>query len=56
MISTVVNSYDLYDNKCGVVVTYDDDTEVFVPLDEANRHYKEVLAWIDEGNEIGEPE
>lgn len=56
MISTVINSYDLYDNKCGLVVTYNDDTESFVPLDEGNRHYKEVLQWVADGNEIGEPE
>ena len=26
--------------------------EMFVPLDTRNRHYKAILAWVEEGNEI----
>ena len=29
-----------------------DDVEMFVPLDPNNRHYKAILAWVEEGNEI----
>ena len=58
MIDTVTNTYDMTDTSkvVSLKVVYQDGTESFVPLDEANRHYKEVLAWVDEGNEIGEPE
>lgn len=58
MINTVTNIYDMTDTSSVVslLVVYEDGTKSFVPLDEANRHYKEVLAWVAEGNEIGEPE
>ena len=29
-----------------------DGQELFVPIDEGNRHYKAILAWVEEGNEI----
>ena len=29
-----------------------DDVEMFVPLDPNNRHYKAILAWVEEGNTI----
>ncbi len=29
-----------------------DGQELFVPKDEGNRHYKAILAWVEEGNEI----
>jgi len=29
-----------------------DEVEMFVPLDPNNRHYKAILAWVEEGNEI----
>ena len=58
MISTVTNTYDMTDaNKvASLKVVYQDGTESFVPLDEGNRHYKEVLQWVADGNTIGEPE
>ena len=31
-----------------------DDTEMFVPLDPANRHYQEIQEWVKEGNKIEE--
>lgn len=31
-----------------------DDVEMFVPLDPNNRHYKAILAWVEEGNTIEE--
>ena len=33
-------------------VTYSDSIVKFVPLDEANRHYQEILEWVAEGNTI----
>tara|TARA_R100001510_G_C7564470_1_gene143282 strand:+ start:544 stop:720 length:177 start_codon:yes stop_codon:yes gene_type:complete len=58
MISTVTNTYDMTDASkvASLKVVYQDGTESFVPLDEGNRHYKEVLQWVADGNEIGEPE
>ena len=56
MIDSVIKVYDLADNLSAYKVIYEDNTECFVPLSEANRHYKQVLAWVDEGNEIEEPE
>tara|TARA_Y100000004_G_scaffold128806_1_gene145138 strand:+ start:1125 stop:1316 length:192 start_codon:yes stop_codon:yes gene_type:complete len=29
-----------------------DGVEMFVPLDPNNRHYKAILAWVEEGNTI----
>lgn len=57
MISTVVKQYDKTNtNVVSYNVTLDDGKFLGVPLVEGNRHYQEVLAWVAEGNEIGEPE
>lgn len=58
MIVSVTKNYDFIDTDIvdNYTVTYDDGTVLFVPIDEGNRHYQEVLAWVAEGNEIGEPE
>ena len=29
-----------------------DSVEMFVPLDPNNRHYKAILAWVEDGNTI----
>ena len=29
-----------------------DEVEMIVPIDEANRHYQEILEWVAEGNTI----
>lgn len=31
-----------------------DGKELFVPIASGNRHYKAILAWVEEGNEIEE--
>jgi len=56
MIDTVINQYDEDNNISCLKVTYDDTKILIVPIDESNRHYLEVLQWVAEGNEIGEPE
>ena len=33
-------------------VTLQDDTDIYVPLDENNKHYKDVQQWISEGNTV----
>lgn len=56
MIQDVEKSYDLADNHCGYKITYPDGIIVLVPIDENNRHYKEVLDWVAEGNTITDPQ
>ena len=41
-------------NEC--VMAEIDGKILFVPLDEGNRHYQEIQAWVAEGNTIAEPE
>ena len=38
-------------NQSGVKATID-GTEMFVPLDTANRHYAAILEWVADGNTI----
>ncbi len=33
-------------------ITMQDDKIIFVPLDENNKHYKDVQQWISEGNTV----
>ena len=56
MISTVIKMYDGDEELDTLSVTFDDGKVWSVPKDEINRHYKQVLAWVADGNEIGEPE
>lgn len=35
-----------------IKTTYDNGDILFVPVDTGNRHYSEVLAWVDAGNSI----
>ena len=45
------------DNEKTVVkVTTQTDKILFVPLDNDNRHYVEILEWVDSGNTIQEAE
>ena len=44
-----INDFD--GNQAGVKATID-GTEMFVPLDTANRHYAAILEWVAEGNTI----
>ena len=57
MISRVVKEYDKTNtNVVSYSVTLDNGKFLSVPLSEGNRHYQEVLQWVADGNEIGEPE
>jgi len=56
MISTVVKMYEGDIELNNLVVTYQDGTVWTIPKVEGNRHYQEVLQWVADGNEIGEPE
>jgi hypothetical protein len=52
MIQTVEKTYDMNNNPNGYRVTFTDGTISNVPLNEANRHYQEILEWVAEGNTI----
>ena len=39
--------------KLGIDATID-GVEMFVPIDEKNRHYQEILQWVAAGNTITE--
>jgi len=50
MIQSVKKIYT--DNEFNYEVTFLDGTISFVPHNEANRHYQEILEWVAEGNTI----
>ena len=43
---------DIISDKVFGIIAVIDGVTVTVPLDEGNRHYKAILAWVEEGNEI----
>ena len=47
---------DVEGNLCNVKLTYNSGEVLYVPLDNANRHYQEYLEWVAEGNEPEEAE
>ncbi len=56
-IQTVQYCQDpLVEGNSGVKVVTQEDEVLLVPLDESNRHYKEILEWVAEGNTIEEAE
>jgi len=43
----------IYDNDTkNCIVAIIDNKEHAIPIDEANRHYQEILEWVAEGNTI----
>ena len=52
MIVSVEKKYDPENNPNCYLVTYTDGFIWTVPLDEANRHYQEILEWVALGNTI----
>jgi hypothetical protein len=44
---------DFANNNVSIKATID-GTEMFVPLDPANRHYQAIQEWVAEGNTIQE--
>ena len=49
-IKDIVNGVVTEDNIAIKVIA--DGITLMVPLDEKNRHYKEILEWVAEGNTI----
>ena len=52
MIQTVEKMYGLDNQHNGYNVVFSDGTISFVPHNEENRHYQEILEWVAEGNTI----
>ena len=53
MISTVEKIYSTDDSLVfNYKVVYTDGTEWTVPHDTANRHYQEILEWVENGGVI----
>ena len=53
MINTVEKIYFNNEFSNTYKIVYLDNSEVFVPHNEANRHYQEILEWLEiEGNTI----
>ena len=53
-ISSAKYTKDIISNEVFGIIAVIDGVTVTVPLDEGNRHYKAILAWVEEGNEIEE--
>ena len=54
MIKTVkkLNVDGVFSNT--YLLTLQNDVQLFVPKDDNNRHYQEILAWVADGNTIEE--
>ena len=59
MINTVEPQYSNYETNSGIEnqftnykIVYSSGKVVYAPLDEANRHYKEILEWVANGGTI----
>ncbi|WP_290941763.1 hypothetical protein [Hyphomonas sp.] len=51
MIDTVTKFY-YEDGTFAYIVVFKDGSEWTVPHDDNNRHYQEILDWVEEGNTI----
>ena len=52
MIQSVEKSYGVYNEFNSYKVIFVNGEISFVPLDEANRHYQEILEWVANGGTI----
>ena len=53
MIQSVEKKYCSITNQfSSYKIIYEDGTEWNVPQDEANRHYQEILEWVENGGVI----
>ena len=53
MINTVEKKYSPIDvSQFVYIITYNDGTIVSVPHNENNRHYQEILEWVENGGVI----
>ena len=54
MNEITVTSAQYVDSDNDTIKATIDGTEMFVPLDPANRHYAAILEWVAEGNTIAD--
>lgn len=57
-IQTVTKAKTSWEDPAEVTsytLEYADGTILSVPLDTANRHYREIQEWVADGNTIAEP-
>ena len=53
MINSVEKIYSVIDSSKFIYkIIYENNKNIFVPDNEANRHYQEILEWVAEGNTI----
>ena len=52
MINTVEKIYLMNEFSNTYKIVYSDNSEVFVPHNEANRHYQEILEWVADGGTV----
>jgi translation initiation factor 2 gamma subunit (eIF-2gamma) len=52
MIQSVEKKYDRDNVSFVYKITMADNKVMFVPHNEANRHYQEILEWVADGNTI----
>ena len=51
MITEAIYNYSTNGDRVSIVIVRDGQ-KLDVPIDEANRHYQEILEWVAEGNTI----
>jgi len=52
MINSAVYIYDEFGNKVYIDVTYSGEITRTVPINNENRHYQEILEWVENGGVI----
>jgi hypothetical protein len=52
MIQTVTKIISAIDNSITYKVVFQDNSTIYVPHNEANRHYQEILEWVANGGTI----
>ena len=52
MIKSAVYIYNEFGSKIYVDITFLDGVIRTAPINEANRHYQEILLWVADGNTI----
>ena len=55
MIKSAVYIYNEFGSKIYVDITFLDGVIRTAPINEANRHYQEILEWVAAGNTITDP-
>lgn len=46
--------FELDGENQSITITHTNGSTLSVPIDEGNRHYRDILAWVAEGNTIAD--